>query len=800
MLKNYLTVAWRSFIRHKGYTLINILGLSVAICCFILIMLFVRSEFSYDNLHSKANRLYRAWMFKNENGKELTSTITSLPLGPFLQKNISEVESTCRVYSFNTLIKNENNNFNESVHMVDYTFFKMFDFKILEGELLNPWPTNNSIIISEANAKKYFSKVKAIGKTIELQLGDDKLLFTVSGIVANNSSESSIKTDILIPFSNNHYLFNDRMRTAWGNIFTETYVLLKKKANVNSFEKKMPRIIKSEVGDVLASRAGDIHLQPIKAIHLDTSLPQGIEPTSNPKIYYVLSTIGLFIIILACINFVTISIGRSTTRSLEVGVRKVLGAERHQLIKQFWGEAFLITMVSVLVGVIVTIILFHPFNLLIGKNLSFRMDLEFLLFFFLLVAFIAMIAGIYPALILSGFKPIEVLKGRLKSITSIGVLSKTLITGQFVVSIAIIICTLIVQQQLNYLTKKDLGYHQKNIIIIPTNLNPIEGMKLANLYQQALSKLPRVASSSIVMYGLDEEPWAEMGYTDDKHVTHNFQFNSVDASFLKTMDVQLAEGNNFFTNNDSSILVNETYVKEYGLKDPVGMKLPGPFDQKIIGVVHDFNIESLHTRIKPLVLTTNFETISQKAETMLYHHALKPKISVRLTSGDLAEQIAALKNTWQEITPNQDFEFRFLDQNIALRYEQDKRTGTIIKLASALSIFIACMGLFGLVTQVVVNRTREIGIRKVLGARISAIVVLLSKDFIKLVFIAVIIASPVAWYFMNSWLQDFAYRITMSWWIFVLAGIAGLFIALITVSIQAIKAALSNPAKNLRTE
>ncbi len=428
------------------------------------------------------------------------------------------------------------------------------------------------------------------------------------------------------------------------------------------------------------------------------------------------------------------------------------------------------------------------------------MDLEFLMFCFLLVAFIAMIAGIYPALILSGFKPIEVLKGRLKSITSIGVLSKTLITGQFVVSIAIIICTLIVQQQLNYLTKKDLGYHQKNIIIIPTNLNPIEGMKLANLYQQALSKLPRVASSSIVMYGLDEEPWAEMGYTDDKHVTHNFQFNSVDASFLKTMDVQLAEGNNFFTNNDSSILVNETYVKEYGLKDPVGMKLPGPFDQKIIGVVHDFNIESLHTRIKPLVLTTNFETISQKAETMLYHHALKPKISVRLTSGDLAEQIAALKNTWQEITPNQDFEFRFLDQNIALRYEQDKRTGTIIKLASALSIFIACMGLFGLVTQVVVNRTREIGIRKVLGARISAIVVLLSKDFIKLVFIAVIIASPVAWYSMNSWLQDFAYRITMSWWIFVLAGIAGLFIALITVSIQAIKAALSNPAKNLRTE
>ncbi len=420
-----------------------------------------------------------------------------------------------------------------------------------------------------------------------MQLGTDTVLFTVSGIVADYPAESSIRFGLLIPFTNDHYFWNERVRTkAWSQVFAETYVLLRSGQTGASVENQFPGMIRRELGNRYKPGAYNIHLQPLTAIHLDTALPAGIEPVSNPKYSYILGTIGFLILLLACINFITLSIGRSATRAMEVGVRKVLGAERRQLLRQFWGEAFLLTLLSVTVGLALTILLLPPFNRLTGKELTLSIDLYTIGYCFLLVVLIAFIAGIYPAVILSGFNPVEVLKGRLQLGNNAGLLRKTLVAGQFVASIALIACTLVIHQQLNFLRDKDIGYRKDQVIIVPTNRPRMDGMKLAELYRLELQRLPDVEDASTAVCSFAASPGGHIGYTDKDRLYRNFEFNAVDPHFLTTMQIQLAAGRNFLPGNSadisSSILVNETLVKEYGWKDPIGQKLPGAFDQRIV--------------------------------------------------------------------------------------------------------------------------------------------------------------------------------------------------------------------------
>lgn len=818
MLRNYWKVALRYLLRYKGYTAINILGLSVGITCCILIMLFVKSEFSYDRFNTKAGRIYRAWVDEKDQGKDFINTVTPIPMGPALQANLPDVESTCRIYNFNSLVKKGNNTsgagdnadqagngFNESVHMVDPSLFRLFDFPLREGDRQNPFPNDNSIILTESLAKKYFGNKEAMGRQLELQLNDDKVLFTVTGIAANIPAESSIRPGIMIPFGNDHYIWSEKVRTrAWSQVFAETYVLLKNGQSAASVQNKLPAMVKQVLGRRYKPGAYNIYFQPLTAIHLDTTLPAGIEPVSNPKYSYILSTIGILILLLACINFITLSIGRSATRAMEVGVRKVLGAERHQLIRQFWGEAFILTLVAIIIGLALTALLVAPFNNLTGKDIILRFDPFFVLFCLALAGFIAFIAGIYPAIILSGFNPVEVLKGKLKVGNNAGLFRKTLVAGQFVASIALIICTLVIEQQLNFLRDKDLGYRAAQVVIVPTNRTRMEGLKLAALYRTALGKQPDVIDASTAIFSFAETPWATIGYTDNNKLYRSFEFNAVDPEFLSTMNIQLAAGRNFAADNtadvSSSILVNETLVKEYGWTDPIGKQLPGAFDQRIIGVVKDFNVESLHTKVLPLVLAVIPDSILAKAEDVNFSAAPQPRVSVRLRAGNLTRQIAMLKTIWQSIAPAQEFEYNFLDQAVARQYGQDQRTGTIVRLASALAVFIACMGLFGLATLSVARRTKEIGIRKILGAGIPGLVGLVSGEFLKLVVIAAFIAFPLAWWAVHIWLEDFAYHVPIRTWIFPIAAIIALGIALLTVSLQAIRAALAKPVKNLRTE
>jgi putative ABC transport system permease protein len=803
MFRNYLKVATRYLLRYKSYTVINLSGLAVGITACILIMLFVKSEFSYDKFHNNSGRLYRAWQHEKYEGQDFINTVTPLPMGAAIQANYPEVENNCRVYSVNPNVKIDNNTFTEDVRMVDSTFFQLFDFTLIDGNRNNPFPTSNSAILTEELAKKYFGNQNPIGRNFEMQLGDDKVLFSVSGIVKKAPEESSIKYKMLIPFSNAKYLFRPGLFTSWTNVYGETYILLKKGVNASALEKKFPGMVKQALGEDYKEGAFMVHLQPITDIHLNTVLPAGNEPTSNPKYSYILATIGILILLVACINFITLSIGRSTTRAMEVGVRKVLGAERRQLIRQFWGEAILLTLISVVIGLILTASLIKPFNQLISRNLSLDFNLFFIFFCILLIGLVALIAGVYPAFILSGFKPVEVLKGKIKAGNN-GWLRQSLVVGQFVASIAMIVSTIIIGEQMKYLKNKDLGYNKEQVVVVQTNKQRKEGTPLANLYRTELLKYPAIKDAAVSVYSLSESPWVSLGFTDDKKVYHDFQYNSVDAYWLKMMNIETVQGRLFSEDNPadigSSAIVNEAFVKEFNLQDPVGKKLPGKFDQQIVGVIKDFNFESLHTKVKPLLLTILPDSVFRRVENVSINLPPQPRITVRLKAGSIAANINILQKVWKEVAPAQDFDYKFLDESIAAQYETEKRTNIIVKIASMLSVFIACMGLFGLATLAVTRRTKEIGIRKVLGARVSTLVVLLAKDFIKLVGIAAVIAFPLAWWFMNDWLKDFAYRVNIQWWVFFIAAILVMFITLLTVSIQAIRAALANPVKALRTE
>ncbi|MGM5468819.1 ABC transporter permease [Flavobacteriaceae bacterium LMO-SS05] len=804
MIRNYFKIALRNLLHNKGYTAIKILGLAVGVMCCILIMLFVNSEWSYDTFHTKADRIYRVWQDEKYEDQQFVNTITPIIMGPTLKANIPEIESSCRVLGLNPVVTLDQKDFTENILMVDTNFFQVFDFELLQGNRSNPFPNANTIILSKSTAKKYFGNTVALDKTLELLLGDTKTLFTVAGIVADAPEASSIKYHMLISYDNVGRLFSEGMQKNWFNVFGETYVLLQKGVSPEQLYPKFPAMMKQALGEDYSPGAFEVYLQSITDIHLDNKLPQGIQPISNPKYSYVLATIGLLILLVACANFIILAIGHSSSRAREVGVRKVMGAEKPQLIYQFMGEAFIVTSISVILGLGLSFLLLRPFNDIISRDLSIPFNMPFILFCLALVIIIAFVAGFYPAIILSKFNPVTVLKGELSSKGGSKLLRQSLVIGQFAASIAMIICTLVIGQQIDYFKNKNLGYNQEQVIIVSTNLNRKDGSALAERYRTELLTHPEVTDVTTSLYSFAETPWITLGFTNDMKEYKSFQYNLVDANFIKTMGVKMKEGREFdpaiTSDLNNAAIVNEAFVKEFSMTNPVGKKLPGEFQHKIIGVVKDFNFQSLHTPVSPLLMTLKLDSVFPKSENIGMAFSPEPRISVRMRAGRVSDQVKLLKDAWEKVAPNQDFVNTFLDESVNDQYKAELRTSTIVKIASILSIFIATMGLLGLVTLILARRKKEIGIRKVLGAKVFNIIKLISFDFVVPILIASLIAFPLAWWFMRDWLKDFAYRIDMQWWVFALAALSAMLIALIIISIQATKTAISNPVNSLRTE
>ncbi|HNR08232.1 MAG TPA: ABC transporter permease [Saprospiraceae bacterium] len=805
MYKNYLFSAWRNLIKNKAFSFINISGLALGLSVCLLLMLFIRSEFSYDRFHAKSERIYRAWLHEVYEGQTFTNTQTPIPLGPVLKENLPDIEAFCRVYQFNSLLEQQGNRFNESVNMVDTSFFRVFDFHLMEGDPGQAFPNSNSMVISERMEEKYFGSGKGMGKTLEMQLGQTKVLFTVSAISRESPLESSIRFDFLIPHSNEHHLFSERARTqGWTNVFEETYLLLGEGKSGDAVEAQIPALVKRISGDQYVEGEYNVYLQPITDIHLNNKLPAGNAPVSDPMYSYVLGFLGILILLIACINFITLSLGRSSTRALEVGVRKVLGAARTQLIRQFWGEALMFTFIALGIAIGLSYLLLGPFNQLANRQLTLHLDGFTVMFLLALVVLVGLVSGIYPAMVLSSFLPVKVLKNRMPEGFRIGLFRKSLVTGQFFSAIVLMAGTLVMWQQFRFIRHTSLGYEKEYLVVVPTNKSRAEGMALAERFKIKLKSNPQVVGSTVNLFSFAQPGWMNIGYEDDQGIYRNFRMNAIDADFIGTMGVELAAGRGFSSDNPAdlagSMLVNERLVEEYGWDDPIGKKLPGRFNQQIIGVVKDFHFESLHSPIKPLVLVLQPDSILRAANDVGFTFSPQPRINVRLKAGSVREQIEGLKQNWQEVAGGQEFEYSFLDEALTDMYKNEQRVSSMVSWASLLSIFIASLGLFGLITLAVNRRIKEIGIRKVLGADVKGIVFLLSKDFTGLLLFAMLFAAPVGWWALDQWLQSFAYRIRLQPWVFLLAGVSVFAIAWITMSIQAMRAAKTNPVKSLRTE
>jgi len=821
MLKNYFKIAIRNLSKDKLYSVINIFGLAVGIACCILIALYVQNDWSFDEFHTKSDRIYRVWEKETRHdGQKILNTSTPVPLGQALQNNIPEVERVAYLYSTSNLVQSSGRSdaFNQRMIVTDADFFKIFDFKLLKGNPSTVFDNPQSVVLTKETAQRYFGNKDPMQKTLQVRLGSDFYNFTVTGILAKAPSNSSLQYHMLLPIENLKHLITAKHRHSWFNIFGSTYVLLRKGADPALLKSKLSTMMQGILGkDVFQKTKFIIGLQPLTDIHHNTNFPQSLATVSDPAYSYILAAIALLILLIACVNFMTLSISKSSSRAQEVGIRKTIGALRQHLMYQFWGEALLMALLALGLGITFAEILLPFFNALSGTSLQFRytpLSVTVMLGGALLIS---LIAGIYPALILSGFQPVQVLKGRLNLSSDKSLFRKMMVVMQFSLSIALIIGTLIVHKQLNYVQQKDLGYQKDKIVVInsglsgdpQTPMNKIvdEALARKRLLQAKLNAIPDVNGLTVSVYSpIQMGGWFRLGFRDAKDREITIHGNIVDADFIPTMGIKVRTGRNFSVENPSdkrrAIIVNQALVDYFGWKNPIGRHLPGPGfgDHKVIGVVENFNYESLYTPVEPLVMAMSPKLLFSGINNLSISNPPSPRYSLKISSSDLPATMSDIKQRWKQIAPGTPFDYTFVDQALDSRYRQERRLSKIVTSGSILAIVIACLGLFGLASLMIARRTKEIGVRKVLGASSSSIVMLVNKEFTKLVAIAFVIAVPVAWYGMQLWLQDFAYRIDIGAGIFLMAGLAALVIAWLTVSYQSVKATLINPVESLKSE
>jgi putative ABC transport system permease protein len=802
MINSYLKVTIRNLVRNKVYSFINIFGLSIGLACSILIILFVKSELSYDSFHKNADNIFRVSLFENyAKDEQHFNSITPARFGPELKSYYPEVENYVRVSKFPGIVKIDSKTFPEECSLVDNNFFQLFNFPLVSGKPGDVLKSPNSVVLTESYANKYFGKSDPLGRTIRLTIDDKTEDFIVSGIAKDVPTNSSIQFNIVVPFQNLNNIVDKRAMNSLTVIICETYVFCQPGTKAKEMDAKMSSLVKSMEGINYQEGTYNILFQPIKDIHLDTSFPAGLEPISNPIYSYALSIIGFFILLIAIINFVTLSIGKSASRSAEVGIRKVVGATRKQLIGQYWGESLTLVMLSAVMGILFAEIFLPFFNNLAGKNLKFSYDSLTLLLLLSVIVLTGLIAGIYPSLVLSSFNPVQVLMGKFK-LGSKSTLRRILVGGQFTLSVILITGTIIVFNQLEFVKNKNLGYNKENVVIIPTKLNIDETFNIAKLFKNELSKNLNVIDVSAATTPLGEK-WTTIGFDMPGGAYGRFYMNTVDYNYLKTTGIKLIKGRDFSkdysTDKDQAVIVNEAFAKEFGIYDLAAAKMPGRFDKsKIIGIVKDFNFESLHSKIKPALIALNFRPIFRAANDI--DPNFEPRIMVKIKSNNTKATLDDIKNTWKKLVPNMQFESSFLNDNIDRQYKSEEQLTTIISYSSILSILITCLGLFGLTILIAIQKTKEIGIRKLLGASVSSIYKIMAMEFIWLIVSAQIIGMPIAWYFLNKWLNGFAYRTNINISMFLLAGILTIFIAFLTISFQAIKASRENPIKSLRSE
>lgn len=808
MFYNYLKIAYRNLLKYKFISFINLFGLTVGFTCCLLILMFIVNELSYDKYHAKSDRIYRITraFFGNDGKKWLELGTVAPPFAPLLKNDFPDIQEITRLlpagttpFRYNEKIFNE-----ENVYFADEHLFKVFDVKIVKGDPKRSLTEPYSIMISETVAKKYFGTDDPIDKVLKQGNYNVK----VSGVFTAFPQNSHLHPEMMISFNtlkDTLVYGEENLRTNWGNNSFFTYLLFADNYPAKSLESKFPAFIDkhmSQKGSTYKPSQGtSLSLQKLSEIHLHSHLDYEAEENGDIKRVYIFSAIALFILAIACINYMNLSTARSALRAREIGVRKVVGAERKEIIFQFLGESVLVTVVAMLLSILASWSLTPWLSKITGQYLdsSSILNWKFLAPMILVPVFVGILSGIYPAVFMSSFKPVLVLKGLMRANHNKFSFRQVLVVFQFAVSIILIICTVVVFQQLRYMQNKSLGYDRDHIL---TLLNPGDLNNSYESFRAQVMQYPSIKgvgrSSRIPTGRLLDAQNASIPTADSvQPINADIKFVAADYDFIPTYGIQLAAGRNFsreFGTDTAGFIINETTVPLLGAKNAqevIGKRFRySEIDGRIIGVVKDFNFESLHQKIVPMVFV-----MPSTARGTFYNY-----ITVKVSGQDIKGAIASIEKQWTKFLPNTPFDYVFLDENFNRLYQAENRQGSLFTTFSFIAIFIACLGLFGLSAFTITQRIKEIGIRKVLGASTGSIVQLISKDFIKLVIISAVIAFPVAWFAMSEWLQDFAYRTDIHWWIFVASMLVAGLVALFTISLQAIKAALSNPVKSLRSE
>jgi putative ABC transport system permease protein len=817
MLKTYFKIAWRNFKNNKVFSFINIIGLSVGLTCCMLITLYVGNELGYDMYHQKGDNIYQIATTFILQGKNTKLPNTPAAMGLMMQHEFPEIEQQARLAGLfqedKTLLQYrlqgwEARSFYEPHgYLADSTFFRIFDYSFIEGSPANALTNPNTIVLSEEIAHKLFGSQPALHKVLHVSSstnGDQD--FLVTGVFRPYNKPSHIDGTFFMSMAGGN-VEQQFIKTAGSNLVNNnmyyTYLQLKPGSDAKKLETRFPAFMDKYAGKELkAFGFGKIQfLVPLKNIHLLSGMDKNVTPPGSVTYLYILGSIALFTLLIACINFMNLSTARSSRRSAEVGIRKVLGAEKNSLVRQFLGESLVMSLLAFVFALIATVVLLPTFNQLAGKQITFSVseNVGAIAAFFVLAVITGLLAGSYPAFYLSSFKPIKVLKGRFSNSLAATSLRKGLVVFQFIISVVLIIASVVIANQMNYLRSADLGFEKDRQIVVP-----LQSQTAKNAYTSLGAELGRQTQIAGVGFSSYYPGIANLSdnllYIAGQSMNNaqDVRMNYVDYNYLTTLGIKPVAGRlfskEFPSDTSNTIILNESAIKTLGFKsskDAAGKKVFFDYQGKnyaylVVGVVKDFHYEDLHLPITPY----GFQVVVGGYNYMIVH--ARP--------GDISQALTTVKNAWHAVNPNEPFEYSFVDEDFQKNYEAENRLSSIVGSFTAVAILISCLGLFGLATFSAEQRIKEIGVRKVLGASTANIVALLSKDFLKLVAIAIVVASPVAWWAMNNWLNNFSYHVSITWVVFAITAFAALFIALATISFQAIRAALTNPVKNLRTE
>ena len=811
MIKNYLKIAWRNLMKYKIISFINLFGLTVGITCCLLITIYIVNELSYDKYNKNGENVYRVTRsFNNSEGiVSLNLSTVSPPFGYYFPTDFPEIKKMTRLLNNGTTpFKYKDKLINEpNVYFADENLFSVFTLQVLKGNPNTALKDPFSVMLSEEVAKKYFGTEDPMNKVIR---ANNQFEVKVTGVYKDFPANSHMHPGVLVSFNtlkDPAVYGEENLRTNWGNNSFFTFLLLPDHYDVNRMIAQFPAFVDRRMdhknyGGNLPSKYTKLGLQKLTDIHLYSHTDYEAEPNGDIRRVYIFSIIGLFILLIACINYMNLSTARSALRAREIGIRKVIGAREKEIIAQFLSESVLISWAAILISFVLLYLALPWLNSISKQELSVDILLKWQIMIPLFLApfVVGILSGIYPALFMSSFQPVKTLKGLFKAGSGNISFRKVLVVAQFSISIILIITTVIVFQQLRYMQKTSLGYDKEHLITLPyyNDINTSYESFRNELMQNP--DIRNVARSSRIPTGRLLDAMGASAYIGDslRPVTADIKYVATDYDFIPTYGVHVVAGRNFsraFGTDTSNFILNEAAVRAIGWKNPedaVGRNFKyGSFQGKIIGVIGDFHFESLHQKIVPIILLNPATSVNQ---------SFFNSFSLKASGNNMASTLTTIEKTWRKYLPEIPYQYTFLDENFANLYESEQRQGIIFTTFACIAIFIACLGLFGLSAFSISQRVKEIGVRIVLGAKVNSIVALLSGDFLKLVLVAAIIAFPVAWYAMTHWLEDFAYRVSIHWWVFGLSAILALIVALATVSFHAIRAALANPVNSLRSE